>query len=861
MPILLLSIPGQPSREVKLERGPYRIGREAGNDIVLESPVVSRKHGVLELRGDEWVFTDLNSRNGSFMNGERVHEVTLREGTQLQLGKDRRLSVGVTFRVGEIISKRGQPEVPANPSTPLRAGVAVETFVAPQESTTGLIELASVLPQGQKPLILGRGSEADIRLPSPSVSRRHARLSPARPEWTLVDLNSTNGTFVNGRRVGGPVTMKAGDTIQIGSFRLAYEGQGVVKVFAATRGLRLDGQALNVIVGRGAEKKHILEDVSISCYPQEFIGLVGGSGAGKTTLMKTLSGLLPPQGHVLVEGEDLYRNYDAFRSQIGYVPQDDILHKELTVEQALRYSARLRLPSDIGDNEVESRVNKVLEQVELAGQRSQPIHSLSGGQRKRASIAVELLADPPLFFLDEPTSGLDPGLEKKMMVMLGKLADSGKTILLVTHATANITECDQVAFMSQGKMVYFGPPNEADQFFEVGANNFASIYDEITDPEPKKAKAKAASWAERFRKSVFHRKYVADRFGTLSLRDKRTGGAASRSPRARANPLHQFMILAQRYFSLILRDRTLLIILLAVMPLLAFLILGIAEPNWLTGDSLFTIEQKLAADLAMGEKSASYSVAVNGQKLLFIMALTGVMLGLFSSAYEIVKERTVYRRERMVFLQLIPYLASKVVPLGAFAAVQCLLFVVVIGSKVTFPEQGVFLPFFMEMYLSMFLGVLTAIGLGLFISSIAPNQNTVTYIVLGVLFLQITFAGVIFQLPGAARSLSSFTLTRWTMQSLGASVNLESLNDLSKTRFQPDPVTDDVEVEVAPGQNVVKSVTVQPDAVDIDTPLDFELDYQHTASQLLFDWSMLIVLFLFFGACTIVALKRQDVIS
>ena len=853
MPTLLLSIPGQPSREIKLERGPYRIGRDADNDIVLDSAVVSRKHGLLELRGEDWVYTDLNSRNGSLVDGERVHEVTLRNGMRLQLGRHSRMNVGIVFQVGEAVQKREQAKVLAE--------AVVETFVAPQESTTGLVELGSVLPKSPKPLTLGRGSESDIHLPSPSVSRRHAVLHPAKPEWTLVDLNSTNGTFVNGERLGGPTTMKAGDTIQIGPFRLAYEGQGVVKVFAAARGLRLDGQSLNVLVGKGAGRKRILEDINISCYPQEFVALVGGSGAGKSTLMKTLSGLLPPQGRVLVEGEDLYRNYDAFRSQIGYVPQDDILHKELTVEQALRYSARLRLPSDISDGEVDSRINKVLAQVELSGQRNQTIHSLSGGQRKRASIAVELLADPPLFFLDEPTSGLDPGLERKMMIMLGKLADSGKTILLVTHATANITECDQVAFMSQGKMVYFGPPAEADQFFGTGANNFAAIYDEISDPEPKKAKAKAAGWAERFLNSTLYRTYVADRFRTLRLPGKRTAGAASRSPRTRVNPLYQFFILAQRYFSLILRDRTLLIILLAVMPLLALLILGIAESDWLTGATWSSVQQQLADKLAAGEKSANYSVAINGQKLLFIMALTGVMLGLFSSAYEITKERTVYSRERMVFLQLLPYWASKVIPLGAFAVVQSFLFVIVIRSKVDFPADGVFLPFGVEMYISMLLGVLTAISLGLFISSIAPNQNTVTYIVLGVLFLQITFAGVIFQLPGGARNLSAVTLTRWTMQALGSSANLESLNDLSTTRFQPDEVTEDVEVEVAPGQTVTESVTIQPDAVDIETPLEFELDYGHSASQLFADWFMLIGLFLFFGACTIFALKRQDVVS
>jgi len=855
MPTLLLSIPGQPSREINLKRGPYRIGRDIDNDIVLESPVVSRKHGLLELRGEDWVYTDLDSRNGSLVDGQKIKQVILKEGVRLQLGKDARLGVIVTLKSTVTPLMPRQPEV--------QAKAAVETFVAARESATGLIELASVLPQGQKPLTLGRGAESDIHLPAPSVSRRHAVLYPAQPEWTLVDLNSTNGTFVNGTRVKGPTTMRAGDTIQIGPFRLAYEGQGVVKVFAAARGLRLDGQALNVIVGTGAARKAILENVNISCYPQEFIGLVGPSGAGKTTLMKTMSGLLPPQGRVLIEGEDLYHNYDSFRSQIGYVPQDDILHKELTVEQALRYSARLRLPEDVGAGEIEARVNKVLEQVELSGQRGQPIQSLSGGQRKRASIAVELLADPPLFFLDEPTSGLDPGLEKKMMVMLGKLADNGKTILLVTHATANITECDQVAFMSQGKMVFFGPPNQADQFFEVGANNFASIYDEISDPDPSRAKARAASWEERFKNSDFYKKYVRERVTTLPAPRGKRDSSASRGmlrKARRANPLTQFLLLTRRYFDLILRDKILLTILLAIMPLLAAYLLIIADTNWLTGDSFSVIQQKLAEGL-FGEKSSSYVVAGNGQALLFMMALASVLLGLFAAAYEIVKERSVYARERMVFLQLVPYLASKVFMLSFFAALQVLLFMLVLSFKIDFPTTGVILPAPIEIYITLVLGAVAAIMFGLLISAIAPNASSVSYIILGVMFIQILFAGVIFKLPGVAGQMSVVTLSRWTTEALGVSADLESLNEKSQTRFDPEETEREVEVEIAPGQTVTKTVPVDPPPVDIESPLEFELNYERSSSHLLFDWSMLVGLSLFLGVCTIFVLKRQDVVS
>lgn len=311
---------------------------------------------------------------------------------------------------------------------------------------------------------------------------------------------------------------------------------------------------------------------------------------------------------------------------------------------------------------------------------------------------------------------------------------------------------------------------------------------------------------------------------------------------------YQFLLLTKRYFSLIFRDRTLLIILLAVMPLLAVLILGIADASWLTGDSPAAISQQLASDMASGESSASYFVVGNAQKLLFIMALTAVMLGLFSSAYEIVKERTIYQRERMVFLKLIPYLASKVIPLGIFAAVQCLLFLLVIGSKVKFPSSGVFLPVIFEMYLTLFLAVLTAITMGMFISSISPNQNTVTYIILGALFLQITFAGVIFELPGVSKGFSAFTLTRWTMQAFGSTANLEQLDTLSLTRFQPDPIAQNIPMGAG-----------KPEPVEIRTPYGFTLNYAHNIPNLIGNWFMLAFLSMAFFAATLIALKRQDI--
>ena len=216
------------------------------------------------------------------------------------------------------------------------------------------------------------------------------------------------------------------------------------------------------------------------------MALVGGSGAGKSTLMDALNGLRPAQqGTVLYNGQDYYKNFAAFSTQMGYVPQDDIIHRELTVERALYYAAKLRLPDDFTEKQIKERIDEVLDDVEMKFRRKLLVNKLSGGQRKRVSIALELLAKPSIFFLDEPTSGLDPGLDRKMMLLLRKLADKGQTIVLVTHATNNINACDYICFLCQGgNLAYFGPPNDAKAYF--GKTDFAEIYSalEPSDENP-----------------------------------------------------------------------------------------------------------------------------------------------------------------------------------------------------------------------------------------------------------------------------------------------------------------------------------------------------------------------------------------
>ena len=877
VPYVLIRALSEGVQKVDLDRTTFTVGRDPASDIALNHAYVSWQHGRLEQQNGAWHYTDLGSTNGTYLNGQPSAHAQLHDGDILRIGDVQGNSVSLTFRT------------------------TAEAQVSRSAESTIQLRLSELA--GKAVLSVGRDPQSDIPLAAPTVSWHHAHIACVPQGHVVTDLRSVNGTFVNGQRIDGARALRQGDVVQIGPLKLIYAASGFQQVEVAG-GMRLDGVRLVREVGPKKSPKRILNDIDISVYPREFIALVGTSGAGKSTLMKALNGFSRADGEVMVNGDSLYRHFDVYRTMIGYVPQDDIIHRELTVAGALNYAAQLRLPPDTTLPERQRRIKAVLAQVEMGGHEETSIGRLSGGQRKRVSIAVELLAEPHLFFLDEPTSGLDPGLEKKMMYMLRQLADGGRTIVLVTHATANINQCDHVCFLAQGRMVYYGPPEEARVFFEVDTDDFADIYAQIDDGDPQVARQKAIDWERRFKQSNYHQQYVADRQRALPRQKQQAEAQGGVQQGPRVNALRQFFVLTRRYLDLVLRDRLLLMVLLAVMPILGALLALISDANWLIGDVEAEIVRQLAAEMAGGGTSATYMIVGKGQTFLFMIALASVLLGLFGAAYEVVKESSIYQRERMVTLKLIPYLASKVVVLSAFALIQGFLLLLVVSLKVTMPAAGVALPALLEMYVSVVLGILAAIMMGLFVSTIVPNSNTVIYAVLLALFFQIIFAGVIFELGGAAGELSKLTLTRWTMEGLGSSGNIEYLNGLTRTRFQPDPITQEVsmeiekpddawepvtivtetreiEVEVQPGlkqtvpisvpqvtvnemvtvtETVTESVTVEADAVDVFTPKEFQIDYDRTGVHLTKDWLILIGFGALFGVGTLIALKRKDVI-
>lgn len=442
-PVLVVRWPGGNQQRHTLSGQRIIVGRLPVSDVQINSPMVSNRHFQLDIHTSGMTITDLNSTNGTQVNGHRIPP-----------------NVPHPLKSGDVVRVVGD-------LTGNSVSMIIETGTGESLRTLALGKLDM---SKQTSMVIGRNPSCYLPLNHPTVSQRHAMIFKQNGGLAIRDLSSTNGTFVNGTRIK-QVPLSSGDVVQIGPFKLVYDAQNQNLAQSMRLGHRLDAIQLGREVSGG---KMILDKISLSIQSSQFVALVGGSGAGKSTLLKALNGYdQANHGHMLLDGEPLYPNLDMYRTQMGYVPQDDIIHRELPVKLALWYAAKLRLP-DATPAEIEERIQEALKSVDMVEHASKRVNVLSGGQRKRVSIAVEMLARPTLFFLDEPTSGLDPGLEKKMMYDMNHLADEGRTVVMVTHATANIEQCDYVAFLSDGRLAYYGPPKDALTFYNV--TDFADIY-------------------------------------------------------------------------------------------------------------------------------------------------------------------------------------------------------------------------------------------------------------------------------------------------------------------------------------------------------------------------------------------------
>jgi ABC transport system ATP-binding/permease protein len=800
MPSLTVSSNIHSERQVYMLNKPVlTIGRDPQSDIVINEATVSSLHAqIVREEGKLFLVHPHPDRektlNGLWYQGQRIHgdqpfRKELTNGDIFRIGDDHGTLITLTYDDGTGVSTE---TLPAMPPIPLTA----------------------------EKLTIGRTPDNTVVLNHPQVSAHHAFLERDGGGYRVIDTNSTNHVYVNGQPVTNQL-LRTGDEIRIGPYRLTYTGSELQQHDESNH-IRIDALKLKKV---GNNNVVLLNDISLVIPPRKFVALVGGSGAGKSTLMDALNGLRPAQeGKVYYNGVDYYRNLAAFNTQLGYVPQDDIVHRDLTVERALYYAARLRLPGDFTKEQIQWRIDEVLEDVEMTERRGLLVSKLSGGQRKRVSIALELLANPSVFFLDEPTSGLDPGLDRKMMALLRRLADRGRTVVLVTHATNNINACDYVCFLAQGgRMAFFGPPNEAKAYFEK--TDFAEIYSAL---EPTKEQPDIPRQAEeQFLASPTYQQYIAQPLQEGWAQAATSGStndsveAAAKKPEQRVkrgNGWSQFILLSTRYMELLKNDRVNLLILLLQAPIIAIMLVlmlrfevgpGVFDANNLVQcrtqivtpsgplalpqaqqTELINCQQvhtflqdnpngQLYAQKRGGQEQALQDFIVPGpgadaQKALFIMAFATILFGCINGAREIVKEAPIYKRERAVNLGIMPYMFSKIVVLGLLSLFQSAVFVLVVNLGEPL-RQGIFLPPVLETYITLSLTALAGLMIGLAISAIAPNNDRAISFVPIILLPQVIFSGAIIPLKDwLTQIVAAIFPSRWAMAALGSSIGLHA---------------------------------------------------------------------------------------
>lgn len=508
--------------------------------------------------------------------------------------------------------------------------------------------------------------------------------------------------------------------------------------------------------------------MSLTIPEKSLVAVVGPSGSGKSTLLRALTGYQPAQeGEVRYDGRDLYTHFAEFRQRIGLVPQDDILHPQLTVRTALRYAARLRFPSGTSAEERERRVQEVLEELGLEDRADTRITALSGGQRKRVSVALELLTKPSLLLLDEPTSGLDPGLDRQVMQMLRGLADGGRRVLVVTHSVANLHLCDRVLVLAPGgRTAYFGPPEEALSFF--GHEDWADVFSDF-DQYPER------DWPGRYQESEQSRTYLAadeaaaarqPRPTRLQSRQQQSGHSSS-SPRP-PRWTSQFITLMRRNWAVLAADRGhigLLVVLPVIMGVLSMAVP--AEFGFMRATGTCT-RAALCAPV--------YNV--DAQPVLLVLAIGACLTGAANSVRELVQERVIYQRERATGLSRSAYVLAKVMVLGCITALQGLVVVALGLAGRRLPTSGlVGSPSELELVLVVVLLSTTSMMLGLIISAVVRTaEKTMPLLVLSTL-AQVMFSGAVFPLfnhPGMAQ-LSWLAPSRWAVAAQAATINLSRI--------------------------------------------------------------------------------------
>lgn len=808
-PAITLMLMAQGS--VQVPAGQLQIGRDpARASLVIAHPSVSSQHATVML--DRMMVTDHGSTSGTYVGPNKIQPnaptpidpngilafgpVPVQISLLMRLVQAARGGQAAAPQAHQVSAPPPQAQPQMHPGTqhvPQQQGPAQAAAAgAPGRKNKTMLGQFDFTSSAKPVKTIGRTPDNDIVINHPQISSRHALLHNVGGQLYIEDRGSANGTYVHGHRIapGQKIQVRSGEKIYIGPMPLQIEvsASGAAEVFQEQDAAdKWQGKPLYEIEAwslilevpdrdNPREMKRLLDNVSFKALPGDMIALMGPSGAGKTTLLLTLNGYLPPsEGMVRINGEDLYNIYDTLRGSIGYVPQDDLVHPELTVFEAVRYSAKFRLPPDYSEEEIDARVEQTIKDLGLEGVKNLQIGRpekkiLSGGQRKRVNIALELVTDPVILFLDEPTSGLAADDTTALINLLHDLTKAtGKTIVMTIHQPAKdefekFTHCFIMGY--GGVPMFFGPtrpdayrffgtwkerqgkPNDIDNprdMFEAIAQRERPIYDALRarDPNAQRGTARkqaAMEWRQEFfaqTNPVFQRMY--------SGRRAVGGGQGQRGiPATRAQTSGQLRLLLSRYFKVKVRDIGGTLIMLLQAPIIGILLAVVfagqkeAVPAWCLG-ALQDLSRRGDGKVGGGDILKGLIATNDNTGAVFFLVVAAVWFGTSNAAREIVSERAIYLRERMVNLGLVNYVLSKYILLAAFCVVQCTVLLAIVFFALGF--QGGAAAFGMQLA-SLVATSLSAVALGLLLSTVVSSSEAAMALTPIALIPQVVLGGL-----------------------------------------------------------------------------------------------------------------------
>jgi ABC-type multidrug transport system ATPase subunit len=700
------------------------VGRDVRADLRLTHPGISRAHVILKCPDGHWIAVDNNSANGMYVGNERVQSAPVRDGTAIHMGDPD--GPRLSFELGPLPDERPTTEakLPAIPD-----GATVE------------VSRDHVL----RTITVGRELDNDVVVNDVLVSRHHAKLVPTPAGMLIQDARSINGTFLNGERVkSAPV--RDGDVINIGNADFVFIAGTLVprtQPGATTGGLDVHGVGLTI----EDDDRVLLDRVSFTARPGSLTAVIGPSGCGKSTLLKVLVGVAQPtSGSVSFDGRDVHAEYASLRSRIGMVPQDDALHDGLTVTQALDIAARLRMAPDTSKSDRQQVISQALQELEMTVHAGKRLEQLSGGQRKRVSVAMELLTEPSLLVLDEPTTGLDPALDRQVMTMLRRLADAGRVIVVVTHSLTFIDVCDQVVLLAPGgKTAYCGPPAELGE--AMGSTDWADTFNRVCD-DP-----------DGVQRAFFERR------GPVREPAPRPspGQSVAIGKPSRTSFAQQFAAISLRQIQLLFASRRTVAFLVAA-PILVGLL-----PLTVKGGQGF------------GAPPAGSVGSLEPRQLIVMLSFATILLGMMLSVRDLIGERAIFRHEQAAGLSASAYLLAKIGVFGAVAVFDSAILVLLVtapGIGKPGPSTAAVLgnPM-LELFIDVAAMSVVAVILGLAISAVSTSSNQYIPLMAAACVAQLVLAGSFVPLTGrpVLEAIAAFTASRWGVAAIASTVDLTQI--------------------------------------------------------------------------------------